>query len=100
MSRLCQRCARDEAKLQIPLRLAFYPQPNTTSGFLTAWLCDRCGCDSSAEAFASGQDYSYTGHRATGGGDLRFPWPPPIHEDDVEYNITEKGLALLDEASG
>ena len=101
VSRLCPRCTHDvdfgtvtEVKLQIPLRLAGYPQPNAAGGVLMAWLCDRCGYDSSVDAFASRPEYSYTGYRATGKGDARFPWPPPIHDDDIEYSITEKGLAL------
>jgi hypothetical protein len=83
VSRLCQRCVSDidfetgkEVKLQLPLRLAGYPQPGTEGRILMAWLCDRCGYDSSAEAFASRPEYSYTAYRAMGKGDSRFVWPP------------------------
>ena len=83
MSRLCLHCTSDTnedgkvVKLQVPLRLAGYPQLNAPGGILMAWLCDRCGYDSSAESFASRPELSYGAYRQREAGDPRFPWPPP-----------------------
>ena len=71
MSRLCKTpsCTKGidengrEFVRQLPLRLGFYPQPNTSDGWLMAWLCDECGYDSSLEAFASRPEFSYTAYR-------------------------------------
>ena len=67
---LCPICVTDtdedgnEVKIQIPIRLAGYPQPNTTGGgMLLAWVCDRCGYDSTIERFASHPEWTYSAYK-------------------------------------
>ena len=68
---LCPHCVTDidedgnEIKIQIPIRLASYPQPNTTGGgILLAWVCDRCDYDSTIERFASHPEWTYSAYRS------------------------------------
>ena len=102
---LCPKCVTgvDEngkaVAIQVPIRLAGYPQINAPGGMLLAWVCDKCGFDDSLERFASRPEHSYTAYRERigGAGDPRFPWPPPLDpgDDSVTYSLTDAGLKRL-----